>query len=866
MDDSSERKQCTMDNKQLNVWGKYMIDFICEYLDNIEHQRVIPTVEPGYLRPLLPEEAPEEAEQWPEILNDVKRFIIPGLTHWQHPRFHAYFPAANSTPSILGDMLSAAFGCIGFSWAASPAITELEIVMLDWVGKLLKLPQQFLHEGNQGGGVIQSSASDCILLSMLSARHQAVMRYRHLFADESNPETAVLGRLVAYASTLAHSCVEKAGMISFVQFRQIEPDQDFTMQGSALQEVIEEDRKRGLIPFFVCATIGSTSCCSFDNLASIGPVCQQNDLWLHVDGSYAGNACICPEFRHHLDGIEYAWSFNINPNKWLLVGFDCSLMWVRDTRALTESMVVDPVYLQHKHSRKSVDFRHWGIPLSRRFRALKLWFVLRTYGAKGLREYIRNHVRLAQLFAEKVREDNRFEIVGKPAMGLVCFRLKGSNLVNQYLTRAINESFELHVIPSVVGDVYFIRFAMCYENATIEHVENAWAGIQLIANEILAAKESLDKWHMCMARSNDKLMRSFDRSIDELYPSEESDNIGDHTRETAILCDLEDKLTKLARYRLTKLQQKGETEAYHLLLDYLESLGWEADRVVKDSESSGSRKLSSIEGKVTEDLEQRSQEASPLHYKTSASDSSKDSPFGQRAAKSLATKLQLEHGMPELNKLKLWLEFPFFSQEEGQDRDTFLPNASTSSPIQSRPRPPDHRDTISSAPLNEPRSGDAAPSDDIMPLVNDDHYDQPHISERDLAVGLIHTDTLTKLRRHTLIRMLADPTATERAAPGEPMLEHSSDRDSGPTVPYWKQKVRQFNKMLTSIEPMNRFWAGDTGGRYSSDSSTREDAVKRRVVPQLFRVHQPKLEEEDESGSETSTRNGTLNGIDDTLE
>ncbi|TGZ61933.1 hypothetical protein CRM22_007706 [Opisthorchis felineus] len=838
-----------MNNKQLAVWGKHMIDFICDYLDNIEDQRVIPTVEPGYLRPLMPAETPEEGEQWPDILHDVKKLIIPGLTHWQHPRFHAYFPAANSTPSILGDMLSAAFGCIGFSWAASPALTELEIVMLDWVGKLLKLPEQFLHEGNKGGGVIQCSASDCVLLSMLAARHKAIIQYRHLFASEPNPGTAVLGRLVAYASTLAHSCVEKAGMICFVYFRQIKPDSDFAMQGSALQQAIEEDKKRGLIPFFACATIGTTGCCSFDSLASIGPVCQQHDVWLHVDGAYAGNGCICPEFRHYLDGIEYAWSFNINPNKWLLVGFDCSLMWVRDKGALTESMVVDPVYLQHRHSHKSIDFRHWGIPLSRRFRALKLWFVLRTYGASGLREYIRNHVRLAQLFAEKVQADKRFEIVGKPTMGLVCFRLKGSNILNQYLTRAINESFALHVVPAVVEDIYLIRFALCNEKAKVEHIEHAWAWIQLIANEILAAKDALDRWQLCMARSTDKNLRPFDISFEELYASEEIDKSVEPTKEMEAVCDLEEKLTKLARYRLAELQEKGETEAYRLLLDCLQSLGWEASRILEDSRSDDNHKL----GLREEREENEPEQDSSTTHNTPVSRSSEGAYSSSRSDKKPSTQLQLEHGMPELARLKHWLEFSDFSRQEGQDRNNYSRKSFTSSPVQRRPRSSGpYSSTRSPAPACELNSDGTVPYVGAPFVTTDGYLDEPKISERDLGVGLIQTDTLTRLRRHALIRMLADPMVIQRDA-GETALDNSGQKESVLHVPHWKQKMRLFDKMLTSIEPMNKFCTNNVHG---SDSSSGGDVVTRRVVPQLFRSMPPqqlKLEEEPET--ETSDRN-----------
>ncbi|VDP63881.1 unnamed protein product [Schistosoma curassoni] len=284
-----------MDSNDFTYWGKQMIDFISNYLQTIRQYPVLPNVEPGYLKHLIPNQPPEQSDTWMNIFDDVKKFILPGLTHWQHPQFHAYFPAANSVPSIMADMLSTALGCNGFSWVASPAITELEILMCDWIGKLLNLPDTFLHSSGIGGGVIQSSASDCIFVSMLAARHQAIERYKHLLKmiSDLDPEIIVLSKLVAYASTLAHSAVEKASVLGFVKLRRLPVDENFSVRGETLQRVIK-----------MCATLGTTSCCSFDHLKSIGQVCRENDIWLHVDAAYAGNAFICPEFRHYLDGIE----------------------------------------------------------------------------------------------------------------------------------------------------------------------------------------------------------------------------------------------------------------------------------------------------------------------------------------------------------------------------------------------------------------------------------------------------------------------------------------------------------------------------------------------------------------------------------
>ncbi|KAI6174697.1 Aromatic-L-amino-acid decarboxylase [Aphelenchoides bicaudatus] len=455
------------------------------------------------------------------------------VTHWQHPRFHAYFPAANSYPSILATMLSEVLGCNGFSWASCPAITELETIMLQWFGVMLGLPKEFLPftDGGRGGGVIQGSASECNFVALLAARFEVMkeLRQRFPFVEEG----LLMSKLIAYCSKEAHSSVEKAAMIGMVKLRILETDSKFRLRGDTLQAAITEDRNLGMIPFFVSTTLGTTSVCSFDVLTEIGPVCAENDLWLHVDAAYAGSSMICPEFRYLMAGIEYAMSFNTNPNKWMLVNFDCSTMWylcagassktckfrVKDRFKLTQALVVDPLYLQHSWADKAIDYRHWGIPLSRRFRALKLWFVVRMYGVEGLQKYIRNHIRLAKKFEAMIRMDDQFEIIGDVLMGLVCFRLKGSNTTNQTLLTKLNSSGKIHMVPASLNDQFVIRFCVCHEHANDHDIMAAYEIIKQTTINVLydttAPEPIVENYELEKLEEKQYLERSFEEgSID----------------------------------------------------------------------------------------------------------------------------------------------------------------------------------------------------------------------------------------------------------------------------------------------------------------------------------------------------------------
>ncbi|KAM7036850.1 aromatic-L-amino-acid decarboxylase isoform 2-T2 [Passerculus sandwichensis] len=431
-----------MDAAEFRKRGKEMVDYVADYLEKIEKRQVFPDVEPGYLRPLVADCAPQDPESFEDVFKDIEKIIMPGVTHWHSPYFFAYFPSASSFPALLADMLCGGIGCVGFSWAASPACTELETVMLDWLGKMVNLPKEFLAEKDgQGGGVIQGSASEATLIALLAARTKIIRQVQSEKPELTEAE--IMGRLVAYASD---------------QF---------------------------------CATLGTTSCCSFDKLLELGPICNKENIWMHIDAAYAGSAFICPEFRHLLNGVEFADSFNFNPHKWLLVNFDCSAMWVKKRSDLIGAFKLEPLYLQHHHQESGLvtDYRHWQIPLGRRFRSLKLWFVLRMYGVKGLQEHIRKHIRLSHQFEHLVLQDERFEICAEVVLGLVCFRLKGSNELNEALLKSINDAKKIHLVPCHLREKFVLRFAVCSRTVESTHIKFAWQHISQLATDLLKTWE-----------------------------------------------------------------------------------------------------------------------------------------------------------------------------------------------------------------------------------------------------------------------------------------------------------------------------------------------------------------------------------------
>ncbi|GAB6027772.1 hypothetical protein CHUAL_002008 [Chamberlinius hualienensis] len=467
-----------MDSREAEHFRKMaydMVDYMINYFTTIRERRVLPLVKPGYLRKLLPSKPPEDPDKWSDLMKDIERVIMPGVTHWHSPHFGAYFPAANSPPAILADILSDTIGCIGFSWIASPACTELEMVMMDWLAQLLGLPHHFLFsKTGKGGGVIQGTASESCFVCLLAAKHRMI---KNKMADGEDNEHSVASKLVGYASKEAHSSIERAGMLGMVKIRLLESDKNCSLRGATVEEAIANDKRNGKIPFMIIATLGTTSTLGFDDLVELGKIAQKEGLWLHVDAAYAGCSFVCPEFRRLMNGIEHVDSFSFNPHKWLLVNFDCSGLWVKNTDDLSHAFMVNPAYLKHAHQDKVPDFRHWQIPLGRRFRSLKIWFVLRLYGAEGLRNYIRRHVQLAHKFEAYVKSDDRFEVIYPVVLGLVCFRLKGSNEQNERLLNRINNAGQIHIVHTICKGSFILRYAVCSLFTTSADISKAWQAV-----------------------------------------------------------------------------------------------------------------------------------------------------------------------------------------------------------------------------------------------------------------------------------------------------------------------------------------------------------------------------------------------------
>ena len=463
-----------MSSDDFRKYGYEVIDWVADYLDSVEDRPVSPAIEPGETRAMLPDAAPEQPESFDAILRDLDEIVMPGITHWQSPGWFAYFPANTSPPSILGELVAAGLGVQGMLWSTSPAATELEEVVADWLVDMLGLPDSWKTTG-PGGGVIQMSASDSTHTALVVARERA---------------SGVPGEMVVYASEQAHSSVEKGARVAgYGHVRLVAVDDRHAMRADALEAAIEADVAAGLTPVAVVSAVGTTGTTAVDPVRAIGEISRFHGLWHHVDAAYAGTAMICPEFRHFQDGLELADSYTFNPHKWMFTNFDCSFFYVADRRPLIGALSIVPPYLRNEASESGevIDYRDWHVPLGRRFRALKLWFVLRSYGVEGIRHHVREHVNLASSLVERVEAHPSLEMVAPAPFGLVSFRHVDGDNATDKLAASINDSGWAFVTPSIIDGRSFIRVSIGQTHTTAVHVDRLWKLIEE------AARRSVDQ-------------------------------------------------------------------------------------------------------------------------------------------------------------------------------------------------------------------------------------------------------------------------------------------------------------------------------------------------------------------------------------
>jgi aromatic-L-amino-acid decarboxylase len=452
------------------------VDWIATYYKDIEKYSVKPDVEPYQVYRKLSANPPEKGEPVDMIFEDFKRIILPGMTHWQSPDFYAFFPANSSLPSLLAEMLTAALGAQCMKWDTSPAATELEELVMNWLKKMTGLPDYF-H------GVIQDTASTSTLCALLTAREKTSN------FEINNEGFKSAGDYRVYCSAEAHSSVDKAVKIAGIGERnitRIETDEHFSLKPAVLEDMIRKDLKEGRKPLCVVATLGTTSSTAVDPLQQISDICSNYNIWLHVDAAYAGSALILPEYRHMLAGIEKVDSFVFNPHKWLFTNFDCSAYFVKDREILIRTFRVVPEYLKSVTGGKVNDYCDWGIQLGRRFRALKLWFVIRNHGVEGLQDKLRKHISLARYFEEEIRGSGSFELTAPVNFNLICFRFKPSNIedneklnrLNEQLLKNINESGKIYLSHTKLKGTYTLRMVTGQTNVEKKHVARAWKIIQ----------------------------------------------------------------------------------------------------------------------------------------------------------------------------------------------------------------------------------------------------------------------------------------------------------------------------------------------------------------------------------------------------
>ncbi len=478
-----------MDSDEFRRQGHAIVEWIARYFENVEQYPVKSRVRPGDIKNALPELPPSGSESFDNFLKDFDEVIMPGITHWQSPNFFAYFPANSSPPSVLAEMLTSALGAQCMLWETSPAAAELEERMMEWLRTMTGLPDEF-------EGVIQDSASSATLAALITAREKATGFRSN---SEGLPDA---GRLRIYVSTQTHSSVEKgAGVAGFGRSNlvRVEVRDDFSMDPEALERAIEKDLDAGYIPCCTVATIGTTGTTAVDPLRQVGEICHRHGIWLHVDAALGGTALLLPEMRWMSDGMEYADSFVFNPHKWMFTNFDCSAYFVRDAASLIRTFEILPEYLKTRTRGKVNDYRDWGIPLGRRFRALKLWAVIRSYGVEGLQAAIREHLRLAKMLAGLIEAEKDFELMAPVPLNTVCFRYRPDGMsdseadsLNERINHDLNDSGKIYLTHTKVHGRYVMRMVTAQTNVTEHHVTEAWNLIRECASALSSQDRTVD--------------------------------------------------------------------------------------------------------------------------------------------------------------------------------------------------------------------------------------------------------------------------------------------------------------------------------------------------------------------------------------
>ena len=468
-----------------------MADRMADYFEQIAQYPVKSQVKPGDILSRLPLSPPGNSESMATVMADFEQIILPGITHWQNPNFFAFFPANSSYPSVLAEMLTAALGQQGMIWETSPAAAELEERVMEWLKEMCGLPASWT-------GVIQDTASASTLAALLTAREK-VSGFN--INEEGFQSTE---NLRIYCSTETHSSIEKAVKIAGFGRKnlcKIPVDNEFALQPGALRAAINRDLEAGYKPTCVIATIGTTGSTAVDPIREIGNICREYGIWLHIDAAFAGTALVLPEMRHLADGLELADSYVFNPHKWMFTNFDCSAYFVRDPEMLIRTFEILPEYLKTRTRGLVNDYRDWGVALGRRFRALKLWFVIRNFGVEGIREKIRLHLRLAQWLAQEINTSEDFELLAPVPLSLVCFRFnpKGNsseevlNQKNEQLLQLLNASGKIYMTHTKLNGRYTLRMVIAQTNVEFEHVKQAWSLIQETAKSIKHPTELSDQ-------------------------------------------------------------------------------------------------------------------------------------------------------------------------------------------------------------------------------------------------------------------------------------------------------------------------------------------------------------------------------------